>query len=72
VVGPQPAGACDAAHPCLVEVDATNEGLADLRGERALLEHFVSDETLIDAVPHFPGVDGVALVVLRLRRCGSG
>jgi hypothetical protein len=26
----------DAAHPCLVEVDATNEGLANLCGEREL------------------------------------
>jgi hypothetical protein len=39
----------DVAHPCLVEVDATNEGRADVCGERELLEHFVSDEALIDA-----------------------
>jgi hypothetical protein len=44
----------DAAHPCLVEVNATNEGLADLCGERELLEHFVRDEALIDAALETP------------------
>lgn len=39
----------DVAHPRLVEIDAPDEGLADLRREGELLEHVVSDEALIDA-----------------------
>ena len=37
------------AHPGLVEIDATDDSFADLRGEREMLEHFVSDKALIDA-----------------------
>jgi hypothetical protein len=39
----------DMAHPRLVEIDAPDEGLADLRREGELLEHVISDEALIDA-----------------------
>jgi hypothetical protein len=37
------------AHPRLVEIDAPDEGLADLRREGELFEHVVGDEALIDA-----------------------
>jgi hypothetical protein len=39
----------DKAHPRLVEIDAPDEGLADLRREGELLEHVISDEALIEA-----------------------
>src|ERR1700745_1407811 len=39
----------DVAHPRLVEIDAADAGLADLRREGELLEHVISDEALIDA-----------------------
>ena len=29
--------------------DAADDGFADLRGDRKVLEHFISDEALIDA-----------------------
>jgi hypothetical protein len=37
------------AHPRLVEIDAADDGFADLRGDRKVLEHFVRNEALIDA-----------------------
>src|SRR6202011_4791021 len=39
----------DLAHPRLVEIDAADKSFADLRGEGEMLEHFISDEALIDA-----------------------
>src|SRR3981189_3558922 len=39
----------DLAHPRLVEIDAADKSFADLRGEREMLEHVVSDKALIDA-----------------------
>ena len=39
----------DVAHRRLVEIDAPDEGLADLRREGELLEHVISNEALIDA-----------------------
>ena len=39
----------DLAHPRLVEIDAADNGFADARRRRELLEHFISDEALIDA-----------------------
>src|SRR3984893_15593970 len=37
------------AHACLVEIDAPDDGFADLRGCRQLFEQFIGDEALIDA-----------------------
>ena len=39
----------DLAHPRLVEIDAADYGFADLRGDRKMLEHLISNEALIDA-----------------------
>jgi len=39
----------DRAHARLVEIDAADDGFADARGCRQLLEHFIGDEALIDA-----------------------
>jgi len=33
----------------LVEIDATDDSFADPRGDGEMLEHFISDEALIDA-----------------------
>jgi hypothetical protein len=33
----------------LVEIDAADKSFADLRGEREMLEHVVSNKALIDA-----------------------
>src|SRR5215470_8573826 len=38
----------DVAHPCLVQIDASDASFADLRGEREKFEHLVSDKALID------------------------
>jgi hypothetical protein len=37
------------ADPCPGEIDAADDGFADLRGDREMLEHFISDKALIDA-----------------------
>ena len=39
----------DLADACLVEIDAADDGFADLRGCRQLFEQFIGDEALIDA-----------------------
>ena len=39
----------DVAHARLVEIDAPDDGFADARRRRQLLEHFIGDEALIDA-----------------------
>jgi len=36
-------------HSGLVKIDATDEGFAHPRGEGEVLEHFISNKTLIDA-----------------------
>jgi hypothetical protein len=36
------------AHAGLVEIDAADDGLADLSGGRELFEHVIGDEALID------------------------
>jgi hypothetical protein len=37
------------AHSRLVEIDAADKSLAEVRGDREMLEHVIGDEALIDA-----------------------